>query len=1130
LEELIKTVHKDHKDKFNDNELKDKILASVKHEENYPLKLLRDVFQDVNVRMRYENKEDIKRTLDEKINMRRDVEKILGVSVVLGGVFGAASVFGEALAHLSPVLLAAGILTGELVRSIKDIIEEKAKKNPFNKIIVLKKYWDSLNESERKMLCYKLDSSQHLVPGESEKYLRIVFGDELRDLEKKVEEVWTYAQRLEEFQKKLEEFEKENKDILSKLAELNEGIKEFNNEFKLALDELRKSVEELRENVKWLKNEIPSKVVTADRAEFEEASFYKNVKVEDGKLRISVRSEEEYRDVVIASGFRELVNDVANALRDFGVVVITGPKGIGKSVLGATVVWELLRSGYTDLTVGVKELDSDYVFSTFNALVSNIKKLGHPLLVVFDPSTTYAYREVSGVRDVSKNIKTTLENLFISIKPGEQEMLLIILPTEMYKPVDQLVRKDLGGSVKDLDKVIKEIKLNDKEFLAGVIREYLGECQIGDEKLSELAGKVAGFDSGYTLIARFVGEELARNCNVDRINELIDKSRGKAEEFILGHINSFFEVVDDNRVRALIEIFALRRQFVSWNAPESPILTPGIVEIIRSANDPEQMKQEMINWLVYRHHDLIEDTIERLLNGEDLGEASKPWRRLVIRTNMPKITNEDEAVKYFRKKYGEKFVEELSNFSDCWKKAALIIGCALTMHLKLPDKEDVPSDSEVVDALNPCDIDDYLLVNNKIPYFVYDLVTPLYISDSSPFARIFTNEYENAIEEAKKLLEIWRRKFNEFEAYYALGLTLIVAEAARLGKAINEDDANAILKVVIPTSRLVTLHKRVHSFSKFLQEVKAFTSLVAEPFNVFSSYILLQTADSCTVDLLRALEPLRDKAPQQYLSILDNASTKQYLEIQFKASQRKLNKDTVRLIYDELNYILSNFFNRLIELGWPLATAMATYSLILHWHFYFTDEEVEDIVKSMCNLLNALKKESNELATIAETFILTPALMHPKLRNSISEYCSVKDLVARADEVRESIRELANKSDELLKNKYFMNWATVVPRISQQDIREIITSIEGLLILSLAEYKLKNDELDEASKLSNEATEIYKSIKERDGYIVARNWFLRAGIVSSFVITLDLQAISKVLQEIEKNLKEWKTKMPKLRK
>jgi polyhydroxyalkanoate synthesis regulator phasin len=1049
LEELIRTVHEDYKDKF-DNELKNKILDLVKQEEeNYPLKLLRDVFQDVNVRMRYESKEDIKRTLDEKINMRRDVEKILGVSVLLKNfVPSVISVFGEMLASLSPVLLVVGILTGELVKSIKDISEEKAKKNPFDKIIVLKKYWDSLNESERKMLCYKLDSSQHLRPGESEKYLRSVFGDELRDLEKKVEEAKTYVQKnLEEFQKKLEEFEKENKDILSKLAELNEGIKEFNNEFKSALDELRKSVEELRERIDKLKEELHANVVIADKKDFEKG--FSNIKVENGKLRISVRPR-EFKDVVMIGEFGRLIDDVADTLKELGVVVVTGPKGIGKSILGTTVVWKLLNSGSAKWVIGVEDLSNDKIVVNFNNFLLNVKELGHRSLVVFDPSATYAYMEVSGKRHVLKNIKTTLENLFISIKPGEQEMLLIILPTEMYKPVDQLVRKELGGSVKDLDKVIKEIRLNDKEFLAGVIREYLGECQIGDEKLSELVDKVADFDSGYTLIARLVGEELARNCNIDKINELIDKSRGKAEEFILGHINSFFDVVDDNRARALVEIFALRRPFVDIQNAGSPILTRGIVEIIRRANDPKQMSPEMINWLVYRQHDLIEDTIKRLLDGEKFGEVSEPWRS--ISTNMPKITNDYEAVEYFINKYDKKFLEELSQFSNCWKRAALIIGHALIWNPKLPKEK--YSDSTIVDVLNYCDIDDYLLVDNEIPYFVEMLVTYLYTTylytnGSSPFTRIFANEYENAIEEAKKLLEIWRKRGEsyDFEVRYALGLALIVAEATRLGKAVNEDDAGMILKATLPAVLLT-----IHQYVKYI---------------------------------LKALEPLRDKAPQQYLAML------------VVALNQKPTDDTVMFIYDELKYILSNFFNKLMELVWPLMTAVQVCSNILRKRMHFTKEEVENIAKSMCDLLNALKKESNELAIIAEAYTLIPILEYSKYRDFISEYCSVNEPVTRADEVRKSLKELANKSDELLKNKYFMNWSTFVPWISQQDIRKLITDTEAVLTNSLAVYKFYNGELDEASKLFNETAEVFKSIGDWENYIVAHEWFLLAKVIKA---------------------------------
>jgi hypothetical protein len=77
----------------------------------------------------------------------------------------------------------------------------------------------------------------------------------------------------------------------------------------------------------------------------------------------------------------------------------------------------------------------------------------------------------------------------------------------------------------------------------------------------------------------------------------------------------------------------------------------------------------------------------------------------------------------------------------------------------------------------------------------------------------------------------------------------------------------------------------------------------------------------------------------------------------------------------------------------------------------------------------------------------------------MSEYCSVKDLVARAVEVRESLRELANKSDESLKNEYFMNWRTFANGISQQKIRIFITAkvtaMEAHLMNLLAMYKLK---------------------------------------------------------------------------
>jgi hypothetical protein len=307
----------------------------------------------------------------------------------------------------------------------------------------------------------------------------------------------------------------------------------------------------------------------------------------------------------------------------------------------------------------------------------------------------------------------------------------------------------------------------------------------------------------------------------------------------------------------------------------SPILTRGIVEVIRRANDPRQMSPEMINWLVYRHHDLIEDTIKRLLDGEDLGGASEPWRS--IRTNVPKITNEDEAVEYFINKYGEEFFEELSNFSGCWKRAALIIGYMLTKPLKLPDKEEY-SNSEFVDVLNPCGInddyiDDYLLVGNEIPDFVELITTrahcfmilskylnpPLLLAVPYKFVSIFTNEYENVIKEAKKLLEIWRKRgrYYDFEARYALGLVSIIVETRELGKVKDDDD----VPIIVETRELGKVKDDVDAI------LKAILSTVKYLFYI--AYI----NTTCIKRFLKALESPSDKAPQYLeIQILDASS------------------------------------------------------------------------------------------------------------------------------------------------------------------------------------------------------------------------------------------------------------------
>jgi KaiC/GvpD/RAD55 family RecA-like ATPase len=818
------------------------------------------------------------------------------------------------------------------------------------------------------------------------------------------------------------------------------------------LTEVEEKVNKLEKRMEMLKQEVRADITVVNRDEFGRGQLYPNIEVEEGELRIKVDIGSGHYRVVEERALKTALEKITDKLKNGSTVVLTGPRGIGKSTLSALAIWRLLDAGEVGLVVRVNELvkkDRIYSFDTFiDNYLKEFRNIFGKLLILYDPSSTEMYGE-EGKVSIPARITDTIEILLKIVNRIKDSPALIILPSDIYNALSEEMKKSL-------EQYEFKVKLSDVKFLGEIIREYSGKCKdkLNENELNELASKVAEYKEGYTLIARLVGMELTKSdCNLDDIKRIIDESEHKANAFIAGIINKWFNVIDDNgeinreRINVLAEILAIRRPFAKSRNPGDPILTKGIVRLIESVNgSKELMSGEMVNWLIRRSHDLIENTIERLLDGEDLGEATEPWRSI----SVPKITNEGEAVKHFIEKYGEKFFKELSNFSDCWRRATLIIGHALTWNLKLPDK-DRYSNNAIVDILNPCGIDDYLLVDNKIPYFVYALVAYLHISGSSPFARIFANEYKNAIEEAKKLLEIWRRRSNEFEARYAHGLALIVAEAARLGKAINEDDADVILKTTLTAVELTN--------------------------QIYVNYVKY---------ILEALEPLRDKAPQQYLKILSIAP------------KMKVNKDTVMFIYNEVNYILSNFFNRFMELVWPLATAVEVYSAMLHYSRYFkdedTDEKVENIVKSMCTLLNALKKKSNELATIAEVYVLGSALEDSKFRDLISKYCSVKDLVTRAFEVRKSLRELGNRSDELLKNEYFMNWSTFVNGISQQEIRIFITVMGAYLTSSLAMYKLEKSEFDEASKLFNEAVnealEALRSVEDWKNYIINHAWLI----------------------------------------
>ncbi|PVU75828.1 hypothetical protein DDW11_01290, partial [Sulfolobus sp. SCGC AB-777_G06] len=322
------------------------------------------------------------------------------------------------------------------------------------------------------------------------------------------------------------------------VKELEERVKEIEGK----IEKLEEKIKEIEKKFELFGQEVHAVIVTADVGEFAKGRIYPNIKVENGELR--VRVEDGYHSIVRAGKFNELVNEVRDRLLKQGFVVVVGPKGIGKSTLAAAVIWKLFMNGDIGLVARVDVLDSKN-YSELTTFIENYgKEFGKyfgKLLMLYDPVSTKAYEraDIDMKADIQANIEKTVNNLMKAIKPISSEaskpLTLIVIPSDVYNALSEERRNELEVYRLDVSQ-----GLINTEFLTELIREYTrtksnpNGCALSDRELSELAGELAKFDSGHALIARLIGEELARNnCSASEIEELISKAKGKAEAFII---------------------------------------------------------------------------------------------------------------------------------------------------------------------------------------------------------------------------------------------------------------------------------------------------------------------------------------------------------------------------------------------------------------------------------------------------------------------------------------------------------------------------------------------------------------------------------------------------------------------
>lgn len=868
----------------------------------------------------------------------------------------------------------------------------------------------------------------------------------------------------------------------------------------LSIDKLKRRVKKIEKKIKKLekkfelfRQERRAGIVTADVGEFAKGGIYPNVKVENGKLRIRV--EGGYHSIVRAGKFNELIDEVRDRLLNQGFVVVVGPKGIGKSTLAAAEIWELFMNGDIGLVARVDTLDSEKS-SEFTTFVENygeeFGKYFGKLLILYDPMSTKAYErtDIDVKAPIQANIKRTIEVLVKAIKSMSSEaskpLALIVIPSDVYNALSEEGRKELEGYRLDVSQ-----GLVDTEFLAELIREYTrtksnpNGCALSDRELSELTGELAKFDSGHALIARLIGEELARNnCSAREIKELISNAKGKAEKFIILHINGLFKVHENtDAAKALVEIFALRRPFVDSLRSGVPILTPGIIELIGEKKGASLLQSaeggELRGWLALRQHDLIEDSIGKLLKcivsgGEEckeLGDALDPWETPGVMESLrevsEKVSDVDSAVKYFDSNYGEKLISALKVFSnECWKRAALIIGHALTWRPIVSRHEDLSvfllEDlrksffESLGNALKECGVDYYLLVGNVIP----PLIRYLTKHHAYALAEAFVDKHDEAVAEIERVLNIVRKRgiINEAESFYGLGLASIIANAARFDRDVKSSDADIALRMMSFAIHSVALPQLIKP-------------------------------------VLDALEPLYDKAPQRYLEVLvsalDRASRSSILG--FMLGFMCPDFDTVRYILNEFDYVLNKYRARMKGHAWTLVRAIkvlinSLYGCLLdcddykdYWDAPFRTE-LEHIARRVAGLLNEIDRLNPSLDIFAWAHALLPALKNKCVRALVESVLGVDVVNKKAKEIAGGLSGLSETVQELIRDKDFMD--------------SIFVETSDLLY-EWAHYKLDNDELYEAEELFNEAARERWEIGDYQNYLDSSNWALRAKAIRS---------------------------------
>ena len=847
-----------------------------------------------------------------------------------------------------------------------------------------------------------------------------------------------------------EELRKELEKLVGK--ELEERLKQLIED---RLMEIEEELNRLKGKVEAL--EIGVKLFYA--GDLEKGLLYPNFKVEEGRPVIASREEKGKveAELVTVGPFGKQAEEVLSRLEK-GFVVLEGPKGIGKSTLATYTVWLALLEGLADAVLQVIELERGESLS-LERLAESLK--GRRILALYDPSPLPTYYEPGAfareARKAVEAVEETLQELLKLAESGSRVLVLTVLPSDLYKEA-------LSPELKEkLEPFTMPVNLRDLQFLEEVIKEYSG-CTGSFEEMAEA---IAGFEGGYTLIAKYTGLMLrGKGCSVEGVEEMLEDAKGRPKLFLAHYLWSVILRGSEDYARRVAVPLLLRALFgpvpegvtyltAASREPPWRFLRPEeIEERGYTLQDLKDGELELVaKWLSVRHEDLVEEMLRELCGFEGGGARKLYAQHLpkltgyqraggeqgVLEWAINKVVDEarkagaiepDEALLQFT---GERLAAALKAYApECWRRLALIAGSALTAHylmsLIVAECRLLPGE-----ALEPCELDSYLLVGSVIP----PLVVRVVLQRPSVLAHPFARWHREAAEEIKQLEGAWRSRddmyLSEVEVFYGLGLALAVAGAAGLGESVGAWEAEVALRTA--------------------------ATAVQKVLDV-----------ECATAILDSFRRLGELAPHYYILLVSEVST-----------LTKLERRAAREIADFLEGALGR--EELKRKEWPLVEAVRAYSNLLTTHRgHFLGEE-ERLRGRMCKLLEELE---GQLRGIAEVYALQPTLIYGL------KPCSITDPAGRAEELLKRLDEM--EKEEL--SGQAAEWAAL-RAFKPEGFKRVVKERRGLLTFTLAIYRMRNDDLEAAREFCKSSAEIYGELEAWEDYLASRSLAVRCSVLGA---------------------------------